>query len=87
MEAEPFSTLDKVKRYKNKHKQLNSVVVEQKDKRKEEEREIEDVIKELRSQIKETKKSKECLKETLKENQKICEQLKATLVQLKNEFD
>ena len=67
-EVEPFSTLDEVKRYKNKYKKLNSVVVEQKDKRKEEEKEIEDVIKELRSQITETKKTKKCLKETLNEN-------------------
>ena len=58
-----------------------------KDKWKEEEKEIEDVIKELRSQITETKKREEGLKETLKENQKIYEQLKAKLVQLKDEFD
>ena len=73
-----------MKRYKIKYKQLNSVVAEQKGKRMEEEKEIEDVIKELRSQITETK---ECLKETINANQKICEQLKAKLVQLKNEFN
>ena len=67
MKAELLSTLDELKRYKNKYKQLNSVVAEQKDKWKEEEKEIEDVIKELRSQITETKKREECLKETLKE--------------------
>ena len=33
------------------------------------------------------KKREECLKETLKEKQKICEQLEAELVQLKDEFD
>ena len=64
-EAKPFSTLDEVKRYKNKYRQLNSVAAEQKDKREEDEKEIENVIKELRSQIIETKKREECLKETL----------------------
>ena len=87
MEAKILNTLDELKRYKNKYRQLKSVVAEHKDKQEKDEKKFENVIKELRSQITETKKREECLKETLKENQKICEQLKAELVQLKDEFD
>ena len=41
---------------------------------------------ELRNKITETKKRKECLKDTLKEKQKICEQLEAEMIQLRDKL-
>ena len=61
MEAELLSTLDELKRYKNKYRQLKNFVIEQNKKEEQEEKEIDSLISELRSQIMEVKKKEECL--------------------------
>ena len=67
MEAKLLSTLDELKRYRNKYRQLKNFVIEEKKKQDQEEKEIDSLISELRSQIMEAKKKEECLGELLKE--------------------
>ena len=55
MEAEPLSTLDELKRYKNKYKQLKIVVATWKDKQEKEEKELENILSELRKERRENK--------------------------------
>ena len=86
MEAKLLSTLDELKRYRNKYKQLKNFVIEQREKQEQEEKEIDSLISELRSQIMEAKKREEFLEELLKEKQQICEQLEVEMVQLRDEL-
>ena len=86
MEAELLSTLDELKRYRNKYRQLKNFVIEQKKKQGQEEKEIDSLISELRNQIMEAMKKEECLGELIKEKQQNCEQLEVEMVQLRDEL-
>ena len=100
MGAKLLSTLDELKRYKNKYKQHKSVVATWKDKQEKEEKELENILSELRKERRENKllneeikklKEKSCKSE--KPNQegeelsKEIEEARATNINLKIQLE
>ena len=49
MEATLLSALDEIRRYKNRYKQLKSIVVEQKEKQEQKEKEMEKIMSNLKN--------------------------------------
>ena len=87
MEAKLLSTLDDLRRYKNRHRPLKSFVAKQKKKQEQIEKEMEKIISNLKNEILEENRMEESLEKSLKEKQLTCERLEVELVHLRKELD
>jgi hypothetical protein len=87
MEEELLSALDELRKYKTRYRQLESFVVEQKEKHEQKEKEMGKIRSNLEKQILEENKIKETLEKSLNEKQITCERMEAKIVHLKKELD
>jgi hypothetical protein len=87
MEEELLSSLDELRKYKTRYRQLKSFVVEQKEKYEQEEKEMEKLMNNMKKQILEANKIEESMEKYLEEKQITVERMEAEIVHQKKELD
>ena len=87
MEEELLISLDRLKIYKNKYRQLKSFVVELQEEHEQKETEMKKIMRNMKHQIQDANKIEERMDKSLKEKQLICEKMEAELVHFRKELD
>ena len=77
MEKELFSSLNGMKRYINKYRQLKRVIVEHQEEHEQKEKDMKKIMSSMKQKIQEANRIEEKLEEHLREKQLICEKMEA----------